>query len=318
LGTYPDVLTSLEFERLLSASGPTGGEPLRASDGSPVKDVVFIQCVDSRNPEHGVPYCSGICCMYTAKHALLLTHKIPDARAYVFFMDIRAGGKDYEEFVQRVREEERVTYVRGRISHVIEDGKKLVVSGVDTLSGRRMEIEADMVVLATPVESTAREDVAGLMRIAADDYGFLREAHPKLRPVETLSAGIFLAGTVQGPKDIPSAVSQASAAASKAMELLSQEVLKRDPTTAKINDTYCVGCFECFQVCPYQAIEKREIRDSMGNVRQVAWANPAMCEGCGLCAVTCRSGCIDIEGYSDEQIFAQLAALAPLPEEIEP
>jgi heterodisulfide reductase subunit A len=234
-------------------------------------------------------------------------------------MDIRAGGKDYEEFVQRVREQERVVYVRGRISHVIERDDKLVVSGVDTLSGRRMEIEADMVVLATPVESTAREEVASLMRIATDDHGFLREAHPKLRPVETLTAGVFLAGMVQGPKDIPATVSQASAAASKALELLSQETLKRDPTTAHINDTYCMGCFECLQVCPYQAIERREIRDRNGNlVRLVAWSNPAMCEGCGLCAVACRSGCIDIEGYTDEQIFAQLAALAPLPEELEP
>jgi heterodisulfide reductase subunit A len=319
LGRFPDVLTSLEFERLLSASGPTGGEPRRASDGSTPKDVVFIQCVDSRNPDHGVSYCSSICCMYTAKHALLLTHKIPDARAYVFFIDIRAGGKDYEEFVQRVREEERVVYVRGRISHVVEREEKLVVAGVDTLSARRMEIEADMVVLATPVESTAREEVASLLRIASDDHGFLREAHPKLRPVETLTAGIYLAGVVQGPKDIPAAVSQASAAASKGLELLSQEVLKRDPTTAQVNNTYCVGCFECFQVCPYQAIEKKEIRDSKGNLlRMVAWANPAMCEGCGLCTVTCRSGCIDLDGYSDEQLFAQLAALAPLPEELVP
>ncbi len=319
LGRYPDVLNSLEFERLLSASGPTGGEPRRASDGSPPKDVVFIQCVDSRNPEHGVPYCSSICCMYTAKHALLLTHKIPDARAYVFFMDIRAGGKDYEEFVQRVREEERVVYIRGRVSHVIERDNKLVVAGVDTLSGRRMEIEADMVVLATPVESTARAEVANLLRIAADDHGFLREAHPKLRPVETLTAGIYLAGAVQAPKDIPAAVSQASAAASKGLELLSKNVLKRDPTTARVNDTHCMGCFECLQVCPYQAIEKREIRDGKGNLlRLVAWTNPAMCEGCGLCTVACRSGCIDLEGYSDEQIFAQLAALAPLPGDFKP
>jgi heterodisulfide reductase subunit A len=319
LGRYPDVLFSLEFERLLSASGPTVGEPRRASDGRVPRDVVFIQCVDSRNPEHGVPYCSSICCMYTAKHALLLTHKIPDARAYVFYMDIRAGGKDYEEFVQRVREEERIAYIRGRVSHVVERDHKLVVAGVDTLSGRRMEVEADMVVLATPVESTAREEVASLLRIAADDHGFLREAHPKLRPVETLTAGIYLAGAVQAPKDIPAAVSQASAAASKGLELLSQEILKRDPTTARVNDTACMGCFECLQVCPYQAIEEREIHDGEGKLlRRVAWSNPAMCEGCGLCTVTCRSGCIDLESYSDEQLLAQLAALAPLPEEFGP
>ncbi len=137
------------------------------------------------------------------------------------------------------------------------------------------------------------------------------------KAMETLTAGIYLAGGVQAPKDIPAAVSQASAAAAKGLALLSQKALKREPTTAQVNDTYCVGCFECLQVCPYQAIEKKEIHDRQGNLlRTVSWANPAMCEGCGLCTVTCRSGCIDLDGYSDEQLFAQLAALAPLPEEI--
>ncbi|OFV89114.1 MAG: disulfide reductase [Acidobacteria bacterium RBG_16_68_9] len=319
LGRHPDVLYGLEFERMLSASGPTGGEPRRPSDGRTPKSVVFIQCVDSRNPEHGVPYCSSICCMYTAKHALLLTHKVPDAHAYVFFMDIRAGGKGYEEFVQRVREEERVVYIRGRVGHVIERDGKLLVRGVDTLSGKRMEVEADMIVLATPVEAADHGQVASLLRIAADSHGFLREAHPKLRPVETLTAGIFLAGTAQGPKDIPAAVSQASAAASKGLELLSQELLQRDPTTAHVDERFCAGCFDCLQVCPYHAIEKREIRDRQGSLlRLVASANPAMCEGCGLCTVTCRGGCIDLDGYTDEQVFAQLSALTRLPEAVAP
>jgi heterodisulfide reductase subunit A len=257
--------------------------------------------------------------MYTAKHALLLKHKVPDARAFVFYMDIRAGGKGYEEFVHRAMEEERVMYIRGRVAQVVERDGKLIVSGVDTLSGRPVQIDADMVVLAAAMEPTDRGAIAGTLRIAADEHGFLKEAHPKLRPVETLTAGIFLAGAAQAPKDIPDAVSQASAAASKGLELLSQEVLERDPTTAHVDDTACAGCFECYQVCPYHAIEKRQICDADGNVlREVAMANPAMCEGCGLCAVTCRGGCIDLEGYSDEQIFAQLGALAPLPEELSP
>jgi heterodisulfide reductase subunit A len=312
-----DVMDGLEFERMLSASGPTGGEVRRPSDGKVPKDVVFIQCVGSRDPEHGVSYCSRICCMYTAKHALLLKHKVPDSRAFIFYMDIRAGGKGYEEFVHRAMEEERVMYIRGRVSQVIENNGKLQVLGVDTLSGRPVEIDADMVVLAAAMEPADHGEIAGTLRIAADNNGFFKEAHPKLRPVETLTAGIFLAGTAQAPKDIPDTVSQASAAASKGMELLSQDVLQRDPTTAHVNDALCAGCFECLQVCPYQAIERRQILDSEGVLlREVASANPAVCEGCGLCAVTCRGGYIDVDGYSDEQIFAQLGALGPLSEEM--
>jgi heterodisulfide reductase subunit A len=313
-----DVMDGLEFERMLSASGPTSGEIRRPSDGQVPKDVVFIQCVGSRDPEHGVPYCSRICCMYTAKHALLLKHKVPDSRAFIFYMDIRAGGKDYEEFVHRAMEEERVMYIRGRVSQVIEDNGKLKVLGVDTLSGRSVEIDADMVVLAAAMEPADRGEIAGKLRIAADTHGFFKEAHPKLRPVETLTAGIFLAGAAQAPKDIPETVSQASAAASKGMELLSHEFLQRDPSTAHVNENACVGCFECLAVCPYGAIERKQLLDAQGEVRrEVAAPNPAMCEGCGLCTVTCRGGYIDLEGYTDEQVFAQLGALGPLREVIE-
>ena len=313
-----DVMDGLEFERMLSASGPTGGEVRRPSDGKVPKDVVFIQCVGSRDPEHGVSYCSRICCMYTAKHALLLKHKVPDSRAFVFYMDIRAGGKGYEEFVHRAMEEERVMYIRGRVSQVIEEDGKLKVLGVDTLSGRTVEIDADMVVLAAAMEPADHGEIAGKLRIAADAHGFFKEAHPKLRPVETLTAGVFLAGTAQAPKDIPDTVSQASAAASKGMELLSHEFLQRDPSTTHVNDALCAGCFECLQVCPYQAIERRQILDSEGVLlREVAWSNPAICEGCGLCTVACRGGYISLEGYSDEQVFAQLGALGPLPEVLE-
>ena len=318
-GVYPDVMDGLEFERMLSASGPTGGEVRRPSDGAEPKDVVFIQCVGSRNPKHGVPYCSRICCMYTAKHALLLRHKVPESRAYVFYMDIRAGGKGYEEFVHRAMEEERVMYIRGRVGQVYEEDGKLKVTGVDTLSGKQVEINADMVVLAAAMEPADHGTIAGTLRIAADEFGFFKEAHPKLRPVETLTAGIFLAGAAQAPKDIPDTVSQASAAASKGQELLSHDVLERDPVTARVDQSVCAGCFECLQVCPYGAIERQEVRDREGRLlRMVAWSNPAMCEGCGLCAATCRSGSVDVAGYSDEQIFAQLGALGPLPEVLGP
>lgn len=316
-GTYPDVVDSLEFERLLSAAGPTHGEVRRPSDGATPKDVVFIQCVGSRNPAHGKPYCSKVCCMYTAKHALLLKHKVPESRATVFFMDVRAGGKGYEEFVHRVMDKEKTVYIRGRVSQVTPRNGKLVIQGTDTLSGRLVELEADMVVLAAAIVPTFNEELNGILRVPTDTHGFFQELHPKLRPVETLTAGIYLAGTAQAPKDIPDTVSQASAAACKSIELLSSSVLLRDPTTAVVNDDRCAGCFECLQVCPYGAIDRKEINDRDGVfLRHVAYSNPAMCEGCGACSVTCRGANIDLRGSGEEQIFAQLAAMAPTPESV--
>jgi heterodisulfide reductase subunit A len=308
-GRYPDVVDSLEFERLLSASGPTGGEVLRPSDGKPARNVVFVQCVGSRDPEHGYPYCSRVCCMYTAKHALLFKHKVHGGRATVFYIDIRAAGKGYEEFVQRAMQEERVLYVRGRVARVTEVDGKLVVYGADTLSGQPLQVRADLVVLASAMVP-AQVDVAGTLRVPTDAYGFFQEAHPKLRPVETLTAGIFITGAAHGPKDIPDTVAQASAAASKALELLSKTRLQREPTIARVDEAVCMACFECVRICPYQAVEKREIRTRDGRLlRMVARVNPAMCEGCGACAGACRSSAMDVQGYSDSQIFAQLTAL---------
>jgi len=313
-GIHPDVLDGLEFERLLSATGPTAGEIRRPSDGKVPTDVVFIQCVGSRDPVHGVPYCSRICCMYTAKHVLLLKHKLHDVRVTVFFMDVRAGGKGYEEFVQRVAQEQRVLYVRGQVSQVVPRNGKLMVHGVDTLSGQALQLPADMVVVALPTAPNRSKELEGALRIASDANGFLQELHPKLRPVETLTAGVYLAGAAHAPKDIPDAVCQASAAASKTMELLSHPMLQRDPTTAEVDAAHCDGCFECVQVCAYGAMERSEIRDRQGAiVRRVARVNPAVCEGCGVCTVTCRSGNIELQGCTEEQIFAQLGALAPVP-----
>jgi len=317
-GIDPDVVDGLEFERLLSASGPTSGEIRRPSDGKVPEDVVFIQCVGSRDPARGVPYCSRICCMYTAKHVLLLKHKLHDVRATVFFMDVRAGGKGYEEFVQRVVEEERVLYVRGQVSEVVRRNGKLIVHGVDTLSGQAVQLPADMVVVALPTAPNRNEELTATLRIATDAHGFFQELHPKLRPVETLTAGVLLAGAAHAPKDIPDAVCQASAAASKTMELLAQPMMLREPTTAQIDATHCMGCFECLEVCPYGAIERDEIRDREGAVvRLVARVNVAVCEGCGVCTVTCRNGNIDLDGCNDEQIFAQLGALGPVPQDVE-
>ncbi len=217
-GVYPNVLTGLEFERLSSASGPTGGKILL--DGKEPKDVVFIHCVGSRDPHTGVPYCSRICCMYTAKHAHLVRDKLPDARITVFYIDMRAFGKGYEEFYDRVKEE-RVIYRRGEPSEVYKRGERLVVRAEDSLLGRTVEVEADLVVLATAVVPRADTlAVAELLGLERSPDGFFQEAHPKYRPVDSTRPGVFLAGCCQGPKDIPDTVAQAKAAAASALGLL--------------------------------------------------------------------------------------------------
>lgn len=308
-GLNADVIDGLEFERMLSASGPTNGEIRRPSDGKTPKDIVFIQCVGSRDPAHGVSYCSKICCMYTAKHALLYKHKVHGGRAYVFYMDIRAGGKGYEEFVQRVMQDERVLYIRGRVAKVFHTNGKLIVQGIDTLSNQKIEISADMVVLATAMISPSQNGLASKLRIVADEYGFYKEAHPKLRPVETLTSGVFLAGAAQAPKDILETVAQASAASSKALELFSQGEIEREPTVAVVNEATCVACFDCRRVCPFNAIELKEIRDKNGTVVQVvAHVNEAVCSGCGTCSAACRNHSIDLLGFSDEEIFSEILA----------
>ena len=222
-GEVPDVIDGLAFERLLSASGPTVGQIKRPSDGREPKEVVFVQCAGSRDPESHMPYCSKICCMYTAKHALLYKHRVHDGQAYVFYIDIRSAGKRYEEFVQRAMEEERVLYLRGKVSKIFREGDKVMVWGVDTLSGEVVEIAADLVVLAPALlpkpESRA---LARILGIEVDEHGFFTEADGNLHPLETKRPGIFLAGASSGPKDIPEAVSQGSGAAAKVLSLFAR------------------------------------------------------------------------------------------------
>jgi len=315
---YKDVLTGLQFERILSASGPTLGEVKRPSDGKVPKNVVFIACAGSRDPAKGIEYCSKICCMYTAKHAMLYKHKVHDGEATVFYMDIRAAGKGYDEFVRRAIEEDGVRYVRGRVSRVFERNGKLIVKGADTLLGARpVEIEADLVVLASAgIANPGAEELAQRLHVSYDAHHFFSEAHPKLRPVETNTAGIFLAGACQAPKDIPESVGQASAAASKVIGLFSNEELTREPVIAVVNRTApplystCVGCFTCLSACPYNAIEKEEFKGRDGKVLKIAArVNPGLCQGCGTCVAFCRSRSIDLQGYSHEQMYAQVMDL---------
>jgi len=219
-GVYPEVMTGIEFERLSSASGPTMGKII-VNDKEP-KDVVFIKCVGSRDPHTGVPYCSRFCCMYTAKHAHLVRDKIPDANITIFYMDVRAFGKGYEEFYDRVKHE-RVMYRRGEPSEVYRRGDKLVVLAEDTLLGQPIEVEADLVVLATAAIPRAdAAETAKLLGLGMSPDGFFQEMHPKLRPVDTQVEGVFLAGCNQGPKDIPDTVAHAKAAASSAMQVLAR------------------------------------------------------------------------------------------------
>jgi len=222
-GEVPDVIDGLAFERLLSASGPTAGQVRRPSDGKEPKEVVFIQCAGSRDPELHKPYCSKICCMYTAKHAMLYKHKVHDGQAYVFYIDIRSAGKRYEEFVQRAMEEERVLYVRGKVSRVFRENGKVMVWGTDTLSGRNVEVAADLVVLAPAmVPKAGSEAVAELLGLPTDEHGWFTAAEANFQPVETGRPGVFLAGAAVGPMDIPETVAQASGAAAKVLSLFAQ------------------------------------------------------------------------------------------------
>jgi len=293
-GKYDDVLDGLQFERLCSASGPTMGKILRPSDHKEPKEVVFIQCVGSRDPELHCSYCSKICCMYTAKHSMLYKHHVEDGQAYVFYIDIRSGGKGYEEFVHRTTEEDGVIYLRGKVSKIFEEGNKIKVWGVDTLTGKDIEIDADMVVLAMAMRpSQGAEELAKKLKIAVDKDGFLSEAHPKLKPVESVTSGMFLAGAAQSPKDIPEAVAQASGAAVKAVTILSKERLFHSPTIAAVNDTLCTGCGMCVDVCPYEAIAIIDEKASVNNV---------LCEGCGTCSATCLRAAINVRNVTPQQI----------------
>ncbi len=302
-GKIPDVVDGLTFERILSASGPTGGEVRRPSDGQVPKEVVFVQCAGSRDKEFHKPYCSKICCMYTAKHAMLYKHNVHDGQAYVFYIDVRTGGKGYEEFYDRTTEEERVVYLRGKVSRIFQQGDKVMVWGIDTLTGKKVEIAADMVVLAMAMcpQDDAKQ-LSSKLKIQIDQDGWLAEAHPKLRPVETLTSGIFVAGAAQGPKDIPETVAQASGAASKVLALFSKDTFERDPLIADVDEDLCVGCGVCVEICPYGA---RELDES----RHVVTVNPVLCEGCGACAAACPSGAITHANFSPKQIINMVTPL---------
>ena len=311
-----DVVTSLELERLMNAAGPTGGTLLRPSDGKHPHTIVFVQCVGSRDTSGcGKPYCSKICCMYTAKHAMLIREKYPDTDVYVFYIDVRTPGKNFDEFYRRAVEEYGVHYIKGMVGKVAPraDGK-LMVQASDLLANEQLHIEADLVVLAAAIEpDKSARHLATMLTASMDTNDFFTEAHPKLRPVESPTAGIFLSGVCQGPKDIPETVSQASAAAAKVIGLLVKDKLTTNPCVAHSNELMCNGCSTCERVCPYGAITyiEKEFRmpDRTTQVRRVASVNPAVCQGCGACTVACPSGAMDLNGFSNSQIMAEVDAI---------
>jgi heterodisulfide reductase subunit A len=311
-GKYPDVISGLHFERLVSAGGPTGGKIKRPSDGKEPKSVAFIKCVGSRDDTKGKSYCSRACCMYTAKHAYQVKDKIPDSEAYVFYMDVRTAGKNYEEFYQRALNA-GARYIRGRVSKIYPRGDRLVLKSEDSLLGRPVEVEADMVVLATAmVPAAGSDELARIVGFSMDKDGFYQEAHPKLQPVETFAAGVFLAGACQGPKDIPDTVAQASAAAAKALGLLSKTRLATEPMVSEVDINKCSGCGLCVPICPYNAITLEEIqeRGHHGPVtRNVAVVNSSLCQGCGACVPACRTAALNTKGFTDDQLVAEVDAL---------
>ena len=314
-----DVITSLEFERLTNAAGPTSGKLLRPSDGEHPHTIVFVQCVGSRcgadDSKGGKSYCSKICCMYTAKHAMLTREKYPDTDVYVFYIDVRTPGKNFDEFYRRAAEQYGVHYIKGMVGKVIPqaDGK-LLVQGSDLIANEQLKINADLVVLAAAIEpDKSARPLATMLTASMDTNDFFTEAHPKLRPVESPTAGIFLSGACQGPKDIPATVAQASAAAAKAIGLLCKDKLTCNPCVAHSDEMMCNGCSQCANVCPYGAISYEEKEFRMPNrttaIRRVASVNPAVCQGCGACTVTCPSGAMDLNGFSNRQIMAEVDAI---------
>jgi len=311
-GKYPDVITSLHFERLVSAGGPTGGQIKRPSDGKEPKEIAFIKCVGSRDDTKGKSYCSRACCMYTAKHAYQVKTKLEDSEAYVFYMDVRTAGKNYEEFYQRSLDA-GAKYIRGRVSKIYPRGDRLVLKAEDSLIGRPLEVEVDMVVLATAmVPAVYADELAKTIGFSVDKDGFFQEAHPKLQPVETFTAGVYLAGACQGPKDIPDTVAQASAAAVKVAGLFSKTELATEPMVSEVDINKCSGCGLCLSICPYNAISLKEIQERGHHgpfKRKVAEVNSSLCQGCGACVPACRSMALNLNGFTDEQLVAEVDAL---------
>jgi len=297
-----NVITSLEFERMVNSSGPTEGN-IVLKNGSEPESIAIIHCVGSRDEKYH-EYCSRVCCMYSMKFAHLIKEHT-SAQVYEFYIDIRSFGKGYEEFYNRILNEGTV-FIRGRPAEVTnvaetpEEEGKLIVQFEDTLVGRQSRLPVDMVVLSCALEPQPDvEAIARLFNISRSGDGFFLEKHPKLEPVSTMTDGIFLAGCCQGPKDIPDTVAQASAAAAEALSMISRGRVEIEAATAVIDERICSGCQACLEVCPYSAIDFDE-------EKKVCRVNQALCKACGACTTACFSHAINLEHFTNEQIVAEM------------
>jgi len=308
-GRHKNVINALQMERLLSSYGPTEGKVKRPSDLKEPESIVWVQCVGSRDfTGRGRKYCSRVCCMYATKQARSYKEKHPNAQIFIFYIDLRAFGKGYEEFYMDTAKNYGIKFIRGRVAEILA-GKNdnVIIRAEDTTLQRPLELEVDMVVLSIGLEPRADiDDIARIFNVTATktEDGFLMEAHPKLRPVDTLTEGIFVAGNVVGPKDIPDTVAQAKAAASSASTLMSQGEVEIIPYYATVIDHKCAGCKSCIGLCPFKAITFNEIES-------VAEINDILCKGCGTCVAACPSKAIVQNHFDDAQILPMIETAIP-------
>jgi heterodisulfide reductase subunit A len=314
-GRLPNIYTSLEFERLCNAAGPTNGDIVLRDGKTHPKTVGIVHCVGSRDRNYN-NYCSAICCMQSLKFAHLVKERT-GAEVFNFYIDLRTAAKDYDEFYQRVLEEGTL-FVRGRVAEIVDGAQlpggddRMVVRVEDTLAGRQRQIPVDMVILSAALEPRADADeVARLFGISCSSNGWFTERHPKLDPVATMTEGIFIAGCATGPKDIPNSVAQGSAAAARVVSYIEQGELALEPIRAAIAEPKCSGCRICNNLCPFNAIVFHEERG-------VSEIMTALCQGCGTCVAACPAGVISVSGFSDTQVIAQLMGLMAVAFEPEP
>ena len=306
-GRYENVFSSMEFERMVNAAGPTAGEIVLRDGVTKPKSVAIVHCVGSRDQNYN-EYCSKVCCMYSLKFAHLVHERIPEAEVYNFYIDMRTPGKGYEEFYHRLLEE-GTHFIRGRVANItdaalnVSEVNKLIVQAENTLIGKQQRVPVDMVILSAGIESRHdAKEITHTFKMGCDFDGFFTERHPKLDPVATMTEGIFIAGACQGPKDIPDSVAQGAAAAARVAALISQATVMMEPVRAHIDQEKCSGCRICNNMCPYNAIVFHEDR----NVSEVI---TALCQGCGTCVASCPSGIISGAHFTHDQVFSEIEGI---------